>query len=649
MPSSLRAISRAAGAIMTAALAGAGALAVASSLRGPITVDMTAELSRSVMTGFYPPERVGDLTFAWTSGRADLVLAGLARERDWSCVARLRAARRTPPAPHLDVLVDGLQVLSRDAPNDFDDVRFELPRRTTRADTRIGFAVNPTVVPGPQDRRPLGVQVDRISCAPREGEAVPASRGARATAVFVPAVFAAAGALSGVSLMASIATGTAVGVIQTIPLDAGIAAYTPFVRTMTKLGIWLAILALVLVKVVGASRRRALSPFAAGGSIAAAGALYLQLAGLLHPATPPIDVVFQAHRFDAVLAGNYFFTQPMPGGVAFPYAIALYLFAAPWARLTSDHASLLRIVVCASDAVGYLLLFWLVMRAWRDRYAAASALVLAFAFPLAFEVIGNANLTNEFGHAASTAALALAASLPGARRWLPHAILLTAICTLALLAHVSTFALLSFTLIALSALYWWVAAADLRRAARLLLIATMVSAGLAIVGYYAHFMDVYRDALRVRTGAVSAASAPMTTPSEIRGRTADSLPLRVVGSARQSIEWIGWPMLLLAAGGAFTLVREKRNDPATLTILACAAAYVVFDGLAVIRVQPEYQRYTVEFVSRIVLATSPGVVLLAGAGASSGFRSGLAGRIAASGLIIAAVALAGRQWIAWFT
>jgi hypothetical protein len=633
----------------TVALVSAAAAAVvslaASTARGPVTVGMDAELPRRVMAGFYPPEREGDLTFAWTSARADLVLVGLPRDLGWACSARLRAGRSTPP--HLEILVDGLSALSREAPIDFEEVGFPLTPRTSRADTRISFAVNPTIVPGPQDPRPLGVQVDRISCAPSDGGRLPLSSSARTPAIVGPALFALVSALSGAAAAAALVLGITVAIAQSVPLNTGVAAFTPFVETMTRLGIWIPLLTLLGMQFTGAVRRRGLTPFAAFFACAASAALYVQLLGLLHPSKPPIDVVFQAHRFGTVLAGHYFFTQPMPGGVSFPYAIGLYLFAAPWARLTSDHALLLRIVVCASDAVSYLLLFWLVIRAWRDRVAAAATLMLAFTVPITFEVIGNANLTNEFGHAASTAALVIAAALPGSRRPRLHALVLTVVCTLALVSHVSTFALLAATLLALAVVEWLAGGEEMRRAARTLLIATLASSAIAVAGYYGHFMDVYKDALRVRTGA-AAAAAPVPAPTEIRGQTAATLPMRVADSVQRSGTWVGWPLLILGAVGGWRIARERRRDAATLVVVACAAAYVVFVGVAVMRVQPAYQRYTVEFVSRVVLGTSPALLLLAGAGASYGLRRGVIGRIATAALIAAAWVIAARAWMLWF-
>jgi hypothetical protein len=273
--------------------------------------------------------------------------------------------------------------------------------------------------------------------------------------------------------------------------------------------------------------------------------------------------------------------------------------------------------------------------------------MLAFTVPITFEVIGNANLTNEFGHAASTAALVIAAALPGSRRPRLHALVLTVVCTLALVSHVSTFALLAATLLALAVVEWLAGGEEMRRAARTLLIATLASSAIAVAGYYGHFMDVYKDALRVRTGA-AAAAAPVPAPSEIRGQTAASLPMRVADSVQRSGTWVGWPLLILGAVGGWRIARERRRDAATLVVVACAAAYVVFVGVAVMRVQPAYQRYTVEFVSRVVLGTSPALLLLAGAGASYGLRRGVIGRIATAALIAAAWVIAARAWMLWF-
>ena len=108
----------------------------------------------------------------------------------------------------------------------------------------------------------------------------------------------------------------------------------------------------------------------AAGTLAvvlSAALMYLKLLALMHPAKLLQDALFNAHNLSKVLAGTLFFVQPMPGGVKFPYAIALYVFAAPWAVFTRDHMALLRIVVSGAEAIAGILLYWAVVRSWGDR------------------------------------------------------------------------------------------------------------------------------------------------------------------------------------------------------------------------------------------------------------------------------------------
>ena len=145
-----------------------------------------------------------------------------------------------------------------------------------------------------------------------------------------------------------------------------------------------------------------------------AGALYLKLLGQLHPSKPLVDALFQAHRLEWVMAGRYFFTQPMPGGVQFPYAIGLYVVAAPWTVLAHDHVALLRIVVCTAEAIAGALLYPMIVRTWGDRLAGAAATVLFSVVPISAVVIGNANLTNAFGESIALATMAVVVMGSGA-------------------------------------------------------------------------------------------------------------------------------------------------------------------------------------------------------------------------------------------
>jgi hypothetical protein len=474
--------------------------------------------------------------------------------------------------------------------------------------------------------------------------------GVRLRATAAPAILGAAAGLAGATLPATAALAALAALAQMMPLVAGPASYTGFAGTMLHLAVWIALVVVAAARAPALIRRRSLSTVSVAVLGLAGVLLYGQLLGLLHPSKAPIDAIFHAHRFQAVLGGNYFFTQPMPGGVSFPYAIALYVFAAPWARFTADHVSLLRIVVCACDMAAYLALYWLATRAWRDRLAGAIALVLAVGLPASHDVLGNANLTNEFGHAMSILALAAAcARLAGWRRAVQWAAV-TALSATAFLSHVSTIALLAFTLLALAVLWRVRGDEAAKRDAPLLLVATVIAGVLAVVLYYGHFTDVYVNALKVRTGAAAAAPAlpGAAGAPQPKGTLPDSLPSRVVNAARFSVTQFGWPVVVLAAVGLWRIIHERRRDPAALLAWACIAAYVVFVAVGVMRVQAAYQRYTVEFIARVVLATSPAALLLAGAGASWGFRGGLARRAAAGVIVAAGIAIAVRQWLAWY-
>ena len=114
--------------------------------------------------------------------------------------------------------------------------------------------------------------------------------------------------------------------------------------------------------------------------------LYLKILGLLHPSKLLADAVFHAHRLEWVLSGRYFFTQVMPSGVSFPYAIGLYLFAAPWASLTHDYVTLLRVVVCAADTIAAAMIYLAIVKVWKDPLAAAFAAILYNVVPLTFGI-----------------------------------------------------------------------------------------------------------------------------------------------------------------------------------------------------------------------------------------------------------------------
>jgi hypothetical protein len=639
------------------ALAGGCCMVLAFSLHPAVTFDMSRASPREVASGFYPPERAGELTFAWTSRRADVKLAGLNRATEWRCAVRLRGGRGPElPLPRVDVAADGLSVAERTVTNTFEDVPFTVVPRPAPG-LSLSITSVPTFVPGPSDTRELGVMVDGLECRP-EGRLVLPPRGPLQNAVLASAAFGAALGIVCTTLGGAAAVTLVVSAGQAFLLSIGAAPYSAYSRTLLQFAVSIATLMVLTVKVlelgVGEQGRRAARFIV----IFSAAVLYLKILGLLHPSKLLADALFHAHRLEWVLAGRYFFTQPMPSGVSFPYAIGLYVFAAPWASLTSDHVTLLRVVVCVSDALAGAMLYLAIVKIWKDRLAAALAVVLYNVVPLTYGLLSDANLTNLFAQSVALVALMATAVLPLESRKFVGVGVLFSLFALAFLSHISTFAILSITLVALGALSLWKGGEFRHRRAMSLLAATVLAALFSVVTYYGHFTEVFATALRARTqtaatsprNVTSPVSAEPSSPGASSATRASSTPLttRIARAWVLTSSGIGWPILVLAAAGLWRLWLTGLRDRLTIVLAAWGLAYLGYLGVGtLLPVGPEFERYAAEFVGRVNLASYPAAVVLAGAGGAWAWRSGTAMRVATVILLLLAVAGGVRHWADW--
>jgi hypothetical protein len=629
------------------AFLGATALAAAYVMRPTLALEMDRPLPRRFASGWYDSERAGQTTFAWTSQRADLKLTGINRRVPWTCSVRFRGGRSDPGTqPSVALAADGLVTTTAKATNDFQDATIVLPPRASSGAV-VTITSSSTLVPGPSDPRPLGVQIDRMICAPSTGVAWPPSASIR-DAALAAAILGAAFALLGLRLRIALSAVTVFAVLQALPLASGPAPYIPFAATMIWFALWIGIAAVVLVAALDGLRTPpGLHQSARVAIVISAVVLDLKLLGLLHPSKPVIDAIFHAHRFEWVMAGKYYFTQPMPGGVTFPYAIGLYVFAAPWAVFTGDHVALLKVVVCSAQAVAGALLYSVISKAWNDRVAAVTAVVLFNVVPLSYGLLGNANLTNTFGEAVALAAVLTASLVPGARP-LPL-IVLFLVSSLAFLSHVSTFALLGVTLAALAAGYRVFGGPTLRPTSWSVGLVTIASAILAIILYYGHFEEVYKKALRVRADASVAQSQAQPEVTAVPPATpGPSLLARIAYAIQSAIGTIGWPIVLLGIAGLWRSVVDRSSDRATLAAMAWAVSCLVFLGVAVMRVDAPFQRYAAEFFGRVLLATSPAGVVLAARGTGWAWNQGMTLRLSAASLVAWALVGGIRAWLSWF-
>lgn len=624
-------------------LAGAGWLVLAYALNPRLELEMDRGVA-AVAQGFYDEERAGHETFAWTGREAHLNLPGLDRKTSWSCTVRVRGGRPDPATlPEISMAVDGGVIASRRATNDYQDLRVEISQRPASPGAVVTLRSSNTFRPGPSDPRELGVMVDRWACEPAPGHVPLPPRQAVGTVTATGALFGAAFALIGLTPGGMAAAAAILAAGQAVVIARGVAVFTPFLANALWLAFWIALALAACVRVVesrSGDRFRNTARFAVAFS---AGALYLKLLALFHPSKLLVDAVFHAHRFESVLRGGFYFTQPLPSGVRFPYAIGLYLFAAPWSVLTSDYVTLLRIIVCATEAVAGALMYLMIVRIWGGRLTAAVAVALFHFVPLSYWVIGNANLTNAFGASAALMAVVAAAVWPlrpGHRGQLAG---LTVLSSLALLSHVSTFALLLTTMVAIAGAYRWLGGASLAGPARSVLVATSMAVLVSTVTYYGHFGDVYAGLARVPANvptesAVVPDAAPGPTP--IGARIAEGLVLIV--------DAVGWPILLLAVVGAWRLWADGARDRLVMILLAWGVAFVIFFAIGTVpAVERPFQRYAAEFVGRVVHATYPAAIVLAARGGVWGWQARGVLRGATVSLFVAAVLIGTVSWLAW--
>jgi hypothetical protein len=637
-------------AAIVGAVAGALCLALALAVNPDLSLEMDRNLPR-VTSGFYPAEIVGDESFAWIGRSALLRLPDADRRAPWICAVRVRGGRSAPlEQPVVELAADGIALGSLTATNEYQTLEVTVPPQATRSGLVLTITSSTTFVPGPGDKRELGVQVDQLACRRAARGIVIPPRRALTAATVSGGAFGAAFGLIVMTMPGAIAGAVALAIAQAVPLAAGPAPYSPYADKPAPLALWIALVVVLATILIGRWRGQPL-PGPARFVLAFSGAaLFLELLALLHPSKLVIDALFHAHRLEWVLHGRYYFTQPMPDGVQFPYAIGLYLFAAPWSVFTEDHVSLLRIVVCTAHAFAGALVYLMVARAWSDRLAGATAVVLFHLVPLPYVVIGNANLTYAFGQSAAFVTLAAAAMWALQMRYPAQLAALFLLAALAFLSHVGVFPVLMTTLVAIAILYRARGGAALGPPARGVFIATVAAAVFSVVTYYGQFGEAYKSLDRVRgrstataeptpgTTTTDATPAPARIPLHVRARTAGMLAARA----------FGWPVVLLAVAGVWQVWTTGARDRLTLVLIGLAVTYLIFVGFAAATpVEPRFQKYSDEFINRVNYATIPLVVILAGRAVSHGWRAGVVPRLAVAALMAVAAVTGVQHWISW--
>jgi hypothetical protein len=636
----VRAALRAAATAIIAALAGLAWLVFFYEQASGLRFDLHVAPPPAIVQGLYAPERDPDTgtTFAWTSETLSLALEDLDRQVEWTLDVRLRGARADATAnPVVEFFVDGVRttVLVNGVPADvyqsrpgYESVRLLVAPQPSASRLSIEMRSSSTFVPGPGDRRTLGVMIDRIAIEPA-GIVLPpraAFRGVAVAAAAMGIAIALLGVTAGSAIGAAILVGAAVGAV----VAHGSGPYTDYPGAAARAAIWTAVAVVTLASAAAAIRGGPFRNTARFAIVFSAAVFLAKLLILLHPDMPIGDALFQAHRFQDVVAGRWYFTSLAPGNYRFPYAPGLYLTALPFAGLVRRGAAdmtLLRTIVCVGDVLAGLLVYHMAVRVRGDRVAGAIAVALYHLIPIGFGVIVAGNLTNAFAQSLAVAALALIAS--PRLRWEHRAAvgLLAAVLFASFVSHTSAFAIVSVTSLLIALLFVWRGGPALRSPAAAIVVATIVAVAAAVALYYAHFIETYRTEL-TRIGGETATASP-----DAGGR---GIAARLASVPRYLVLYYGVPILVLWAAGAALLWKRGARDRVTLSCAGWLAGCSLF-WLAGILTPVDMRHY---------LASVPAVAVLGGAGAAIAWTSGTQQR-AATGVVLAWAVLAGIH--AWWS
>ncbi len=596
----MRGAGRVAAVAAIAALAGAAWLALLYGRSPALVLEFNTTAPAAIVRGIYTAERddASGRTFAWTTDRATIRLEDLDRQVAWSLDLAVRGARAGGAAnPELQVFADGVHLQTIATTVDFADARIAIPPQPTASRLTLELRSSSTFVPGPGDKRQLGVMLDRLVLTP-DGIALPPR------AAFAGVAVASAAAAAGVAAL-GVTAGSAIG--AALAISAGLAAlvahgfgpYTDFASVAARASLWIVVVGAVLIVTTRAIRKEPYRQTARFAIAFSGGALLLKLLVVLHPNMPIGDALFHAHRFHEVLDGRWYFTSIAPGNYQFPYAPGLYVVAIPFAGLVRRGAAdmtLLRTIVCIADALAGLLLYAMASRVRGDRQAGAMAVAIYHLIPLGFGVIAVGNLTNAFAQSISIAALALIAS-PGLR--LERRLMVVAVAATlaaAFLSHTSAFAIGAVAGCLIAACFWWRGGPALRSPAAAVLAATLAAAVVAVVLYYAHFLDTYRTEL-TRISAETATAAP-----DAGGR---GIWERAAAVPRYLRLYFGGPAILLALVGAWRLWQRSARDRVTLAAAGWALTCFLFLVLGILT--PVDMRHYLAAVPVIALAAAIGI------------------------------------------
>lgn len=591
---------------------------------GPIHESGWTQRSRAafVPDGFFGAEfdQAAERPYSWSQASAELAFPQLNRARAHRVTLTVRSGRPSSvPAATLTAAVDGTVRLTEPVADGPAQIVFEIPR-SDKPGATIALSADPAYQPGGPDPRALGIIVDRVRLEPVNGPF------ALTTGVWLLAALAIFAVALGIRLtgatgwLAFVAMAAAAAGIDWLLLkDAAFLGDYAWRLLRISGGAALAGATIGLARLWWPSIGGA-----AGWAEAAAIILAVSVVKLgvfWHPAAIVGDGIFQVHRAQVVHGGQYIFTSVTPKPFfEFPYPVALYVFAQPfWTLFPAelDLLRLLRAVAIVADGLVGLALYGALVRQWGDR---AAGLWAAALWPLArapMEALSNANLTNLFGQSAFGVALAGTAwfAATGSVSYAAVATI-TVFLAIAFLSHFGTVTVgLAIAAAAGLALVAF-GRGTTRRSGVWVFAMLLVAVAVSWTVYYsdARFIQVYKASwtsvtTRADDDSSKIVASPLVKASRWWSGTGDDYGRP------------GVALLLVAATGAWVLVRRGARAAASLVFLAWLAAWCAMTLFGILT----------PITLRTNLAAAPALIALSAIALGTiGSRS----RLAAAGLAV---------------
>lgn len=543
-----------------------------------------------IYSGFYPTEG----SFVWTTGDASITLRGLNRNTPHDCEMLIMTYCPDPALfPEVTFAVDGAVVMRVAVTNADQTVHIPIAADSRRQGAVIGIDCSKIFVPGPQDKRELGIVVKSISIRQSGGGlALPSPLTFRALLIAGGSMGAGLGFICASVFAAALIT-SSTALVGALLLCHGVARYSGYLETFTMVSLSVSVAGLLTALILRGRH---------GDRLDRAGRIFLaisisvtcvNLMVLLHPYKPEMDDLMHVHRLQYILSGRYFFTAVPEGGFEYPQAIGFYLFAAPFTWIISDQMSLLKVLVVCTLALTGFIVYASVRRQWKDPVVAATAGPAIQLVPVVIDALGRASMANLFSICASVLAVAILASW-GGRGWsLARIIAGIVATTIAFSGHFSTLMVFTVTLAVIAALFLWRGEGIGRRAAGEILIVLAVAGAISYGTYYGRFNELYlkqvHRIINVMRGATPGdwKQSESYTPRQLPEQTpyapgGASIMKRIESLPTYVRTCLGWPVVLLSALGLWRLFAERRRDRLSLATIGWLLASMFFVLLGIL-------------------------------------------------------------------